>query len=383
MVVEQRPASAEQLCELVREGSDASLRFVGVGTKPLLAPPAGNAVTVVMGTLRGITEYRPSEFTLSALAGTPLTEISDALAENGQFLPFDPPLVRAGATLGGAIASGLAGPGRMHWGGVRDYVLEVRCVDGLGRLVRGGGRVVKNAAGFDLPKLMVGAGGRLGPLVEVTLKIFPRPLARHTVAVDLAGPAPRSALELVGACREDAIACEALEIELLGADRCRGWLRLAGAEHAVAERTRRAVGGLRARYGAAAAEACGEDVEGDGSRGAPWRRLEDWSWVPPGAVAVRAPSSLRATEALVERCWRPGEPGWIGAGGQQLLLALSPQRLSELWSGGDELTARLQPVRGADPWPAGAPRPDGVAPAARAFYEAARSALDPNGRFAR
>src|SRR5205823_1666501 len=82
-------------------------------------------------------------------------------------LPFDPPLGAAGATLGGVVAAGTSGPGAFGHGGVRDFVIGVRFVDGRGRLVAGGGKVVKNAAGFDLPKLLVGSIGRLGAIAEL------------------------------------------------------------------------------------------------------------------------------------------------------------------------------------------------------------------------
>ena len=123
--------------------------------------------------LSGVLEYEPGEFTFTALAGTPLASVDSLLAEHGQYLPFDPPLAERGATLGGTVAAGLSGPGRYRYGGVRDFILGVRFVDGAGALVRGGGKVVKNAAGFDLPKLMVGSLGQLGVLVELTLQSLP------------------------------------------------------------------------------------------------------------------------------------------------------------------------------------------------------------------
>lgn len=145
---------------------------VGAETKPRLS--AVEAMKISTRKLRGITEYEPSEFTFTALAGTPVKEIIEALAEKGQYLPFDPMLVEAGSTIGGVVASGLSGPGRFRYGGVRDFILGVRFVDGLGRLLRLGGKVVKNAAGFDVPKFLVGSLGRFGVIGEVTFKVFPK-----------------------------------------------------------------------------------------------------------------------------------------------------------------------------------------------------------------
>jgi glycolate oxidase FAD binding subunit len=165
------PATLDELRDAVL--SAPRVLAVGAGTKPRLS--SVEAVKITTRNLRGITGYDPGEFTFTALAGTPVGEIAAALAEQGQYLPFDPMLVEAGSTLGGVVASGLAGPGRFRYGGVRDFILGVRFVDGLGRLLRLGGKVVKNAAGFDVPKFLVGSLGRFGAIGEVTFKVFPRP----------------------------------------------------------------------------------------------------------------------------------------------------------------------------------------------------------------
>ncbi|MDR3402906.1 MAG: FAD-binding protein [Chthoniobacter sp.] len=174
------PTTFEELAEAVR--STPHLLAVGAGTKPRLS--AVDAVKLSMTALRGISEYDPSEFTFTAAAGTPVREIAAALAERGQYLPFDPMLVGAGATLGGTVAAGLSGPGRFRFGGLRDFILGVRFVDGAGRLLRMGGKVVKNAAGFDLPKFFVGSLGRFGVLAEIAFKVFPRPPSALTVLLD-------------------------------------------------------------------------------------------------------------------------------------------------------------------------------------------------------
>ncbi len=163
------PRSPAELVEFVR----ATPRILAVGntTKPRLSAIAGTKVC--LSHMRGIVEYEPTEFTFTALAGTPISELAAALAERGQYLPFDPMLVEAGTTLGGTVASGLSGPCRFRFGGLKDFILGARFVDGAGRLLRLGGKVVKNAAGFDLPKFLVGSLGRFGILVELTFKVFP------------------------------------------------------------------------------------------------------------------------------------------------------------------------------------------------------------------
>ena len=178
------PSSVDELAEAVR--LTPRLLAVGAGTKPRLS--AVDCVKVSTTKLSGIVEYEPSEFTFTALAGTPVREVAATLAERGQYLPFDPMLVSAGATLGGTVASGISGPGRLRFGGLRDFILAIRFVDGAGRLLRMGGKVVKNAAGFDVPKFFVGSLGRFGVLAELTFKVFPRHSSMLTLLLDAQTP---------------------------------------------------------------------------------------------------------------------------------------------------------------------------------------------------
>lgn len=155
-------------------------------TKPSLSDTPATLVST--RNLTGITEYDPSEYTFTALAGTPVSTIKKALAEKGQYLPCDPLLGNAGATLGGAIASGLSGPDRFRYGGLRDFLLGIQFIGGSGSLHRSGGKVVKNSAGFDLPKFFVGSLGRFGILTEVTFKVFPSPPGSLTLKVPCTSP---------------------------------------------------------------------------------------------------------------------------------------------------------------------------------------------------
>lgn len=126
----------------------------------------------------GIIDYHPSELVLTARAGTPLSEINQALAEHGQMLAFEPPMHSDSSTFGGAIATGLSGPRRAftHVGGgaARDFVLGTRILNGKGELLRFGGQVMKNVAGYDVSRLMVGAQGTLGVLLDISVKVLPR-----------------------------------------------------------------------------------------------------------------------------------------------------------------------------------------------------------------
>jgi len=126
-------------------------------------------------------EYQPEELVITACAGTPLKEIEAALAEKNQALAFEPPHFGESATFGGAIAAGLAGPGRISAGNLRDFVLGVRIIDGKGQDLSFGGKVMKNVAGYDVSRLLPGSLGTLSLLIEASVKVLPRPAATITL----------------------------------------------------------------------------------------------------------------------------------------------------------------------------------------------------------
>jgi glycolate oxidase FAD binding subunit len=136
----------------------------------------------------GIIDYDPQELVLTARSGTPLTEIEALLAASGQHLPFEPPHFGPGATLGGTLACALAGPARAAVGPVRDFVLGMRVLTGEGRVLQFGGRVMKNVAGYDVSRLMVGALGTLGVLLDASLKVLPRPQCELTLTFPMSAP---------------------------------------------------------------------------------------------------------------------------------------------------------------------------------------------------
>ena len=136
-------------------------------------------------TLTGVVDYQPKELVLTARAGTPLADVEALLGEQNQMLAFEPPHFGGPATLGGSLAAGLSGPRRPYAGAARDFVLGVRIIDGSGQPLRFGGQVIKNVAGYDVSRLMVGALGTLGLLTEVSLKVLPRPAAETTLQFEL------------------------------------------------------------------------------------------------------------------------------------------------------------------------------------------------------
>ena len=174
------PQTFDELQTIVK--SETSILPVGNQTKqPLAADQQASLVT--LREMKGILEYEPSEFTFTAYAGTTIKEVNEVLQQRKQYLPFDPMLIDAGATLGGSVGAGLSGPGRFRYGGLRDFVLGVKFLSGDGEVINSGGKVVKNAAGFDIPKLLTGSMGRLGVMVEMTFKVFPMPGSKQTLAV--------------------------------------------------------------------------------------------------------------------------------------------------------------------------------------------------------
>jgi glycolate oxidase FAD binding subunit len=155
----------------------------GGGSKAFYGHASAGEVLDVSGH-RGIVAYEPTELVITARAGTPLAEIEAALAANNQMLPFEPPHFGPGTSLGGMVAAGLSGPRRPWGGSVRDAVLGVKLLNGRGEVLRLGGQVMKNVAGYDVSRLMVGAMGTLGVLLEISVKVLPRPACERTLVFE-------------------------------------------------------------------------------------------------------------------------------------------------------------------------------------------------------
>ncbi len=176
------PTTADDTAAVLRFATDHGLSVLpwGGGTHQF-GPPEAPDVVVVTGGLSGI-DWRPADLTLVAGAGVTVSDLEDRLGEQGQsaMLPEHP----GGATVGGVIAAGVSGWRRLRFGPTRDRILEVVAVTGDGRVIRGGGQVVKNVTGYDLPRLYTGSFGALGVITRVCLKLWPRGTAAATVIVD-------------------------------------------------------------------------------------------------------------------------------------------------------------------------------------------------------
>jgi len=349
------PHTVAEMVQVVR--SSPRLLAVGAGTKPGLS--AVNVAKVSTTGLRGIVEYEPSEFTFTALAGTPLLELVSALAARGQYLPFDPLLVRAGATLGGTVAAGLSGPGRFRFGGLKDFILGVRFVDGAGRLLRMGGKVVKNAAGFDLPKFFVGSLGRFGVLVELTFKVFPAPAS--TLTLKLVAKDVETATRMLSEAARSRWEPDALD---LPPGNKSVYVRLAGPGSALETLARE----ILARWP-------GEKLPNEVAQTV-WSELREFAWAYPQGPLVKTalttaalPASLEALRSL------DAVRIHVSAGGNVAFVSLpSGGEISKLSERLRELSLSGVTLRGESPlWCGMQPRPN--------ISQAVKAALDPQGRF--
>ena len=238
-----RPTSSDELCEAIADAAarGLSLDIRGGGSKAAIGAPRESEILDMTG-FSGVIDYAPAELILVAGAGTPLAEVEALVAGQGQMLafePFDPaPLFgeRPGrATIGGAVAAGIAGSRRLSAGGVRDHLLGFAAVSGRGEAIAGGARVVKNVTGYDLPKLLAGSWGRLAALTSVTLKVLPRPRASATLAIEgLGSEQAQAAMDAAMASNVEVAA--AAHLPAAGGEPARTLFRLAGFEPSVEAR---------------------------------------------------------------------------------------------------------------------------------------------------
>ncbi len=159
------------------------LRLKGGGSKDFYGGPLAGSV-LETDAYSGIVSYEPTELVVTARCGTSLAELESALAARRQFLACEPPCFGT-ATVGGAVATGLSGPRRASAGSLRDFVLGLKIMDGEGRVLKFGGEVIKNVAGFDVSRLMTGSLGTLGLILEVSLKVMPLPLGDASLRFEM------------------------------------------------------------------------------------------------------------------------------------------------------------------------------------------------------
>ena len=204
MLTNMRPVDEREFSRLLGEATSSStpLTLVGGGTKASVGRPTQTAATISTKALRGVTLYEPSEMVMSARAGTPLSQIEDALAARGQMLAFEP-IELAGltggtigeGTIAGPFATNLSGARRIRVGAARDHLLGVRAVNGRGEVFKSGGRVMKNVTGLDLCRGLAGSWGTLAVMCEVTFKV--QPIPEDTATLVLLGLPDEIAVEVL------------------------------------------------------------------------------------------------------------------------------------------------------------------------------------------
>ena len=288
------PESPEQLAEILRESvsSGKTICLAGNSTKNRMAGPIRESeVSISTARLNRLRQYEPADLTVSVEAGMPWAELSRILAANRQMIPLDPPFTD-GATVGGVLAANTSGPRRRLYGTARDLVIGMTFAMLDGKLIDSGGMVVKNVAGLDMGKLLIGSFGTLAAIATVNFKLWPMPIQRRTFVLKFA-----TMQEAIA--RRDAILSSALQpaaIDLLnpnGAARIseQAWTLLveAGGSHSLVERYTRAIPDATV-------------LEGD-AQDSLWLRVREF--VPsylaahPEGTVVRASATLSGLPALL------------------------------------------------------------------------------------
>ncbi len=283
------PKTVEEVQAEVRKATRLMVR--GGGTKPALSMAGEKTAVLSTRHLSGILAYEPNEYTFTAYAGTAVSEIIDALAKNNQYLPFDPLWVKAGATLGGTVVANASGSGRYRYGGVRDFILGVAFVDGKGDLIHGGGKVVKNSAGFDIPKFMVGSLGRYGILVELTFKVFPSPRGYVTLQVEY--PSLHAALFAIFKLAVMPFEMDALDLVPESAEKASLVIRLGGLPAALPGRVERIRRFLQEQTEMKTAVLLENNADKTY-----WESQNQFSWTPTATQLVKIPVAPKQISTL-------------------------------------------------------------------------------------
>ncbi|HEX5158989.1 MAG TPA: FAD-binding oxidoreductase [Ktedonobacterales bacterium] len=294
------PSSAETLARLLAFADGEGLKVLprGGGTHAGVGfPPSGSDIVLSLAGLNAIVEHAPHDQTVTVQAGLPVATLQRHLAQAGQWLALDPPL-RPGATVGGLIATAVAGPRRLRYGGVRDQILGVQVALADGTIARGGGKVVKNVAGYDLPKLFTGSLGTLGVVLSASFRLYPLPADSRTLVCD--APTHESLCEAAQTITASTLTPTAIDV--LGSERDGQPYRLAvlfqsRTERAVTEQ----IATLRTLLGTLADNA---DVLDGPAEADFWHKLD----------SIDAPADTQTDWLNVRAALMPGElTGWLAA----------------------------------------------------------------------
>ncbi len=385
------PQNEAELADLVAAAA-GPFRIVGGGTRPVGRPVEGDTLSAAK--MSGIVDYEPGALTLVARAGTPVEEIEAALAAEGQRLPFEPMdhrglLGTSGIpTIGGVVAANVSGPRRMAVGAARDFLLGVRFVDGMGRRLKNGGRVMKNVTGYDLVKLAAGSYGTLGVLTEVSFKVLPVPETIATLELSVAD----GAVAQVAMTRALTSPFEVSGAAVLpGEARLRVILRLEGFAGSVAYRAEQ-LSALLADLGTVSR------IEDAAANAALWQGVRDVVALSGCDLVWRVSATARdlragvleplqaKTNSLVQLDWA-GALGWIGmtaaqaeaTGGAKAVHERIQQMVADRAAvpGGGHATL----IKGPDDLRADVSVFQPEAPAVAALAQGVRAKFDPKGIF--
>jgi glycolate oxidase FAD binding subunit len=376
-----RPGNAQEVRALVLDALADGTRLQiegGASKRALHAPVSAEAILDTSG-LSGVLDYDPEELVIRVQAGTPLAEIEAVLAERQQmfaFDPFDHALWCAGsaarATIGGIVAANVSGPRRVSSGAARDHLLGFTAVSGRGEVLKGGGAVVKNVSGFDLPKLMAGSFGTLAVLTSLTLRVVPRP--RTEQSLRFWGLSEPDANRLMtSALATPAAVSAAAHLPAIGASQAQTLLRLEGFGPSVEARALLLERQLEP-FGPA------ERVAEQESRQA-WRGVSTLESLPREGsvwwrVCVPPAGGFKVRRALAEQ----GLPGLYDWGGGLVWLAVPQEAPATL---GERIRLEARRLGGHASCVAAhstrAPRASSTASPLQALHERVKAAFDPRG----
>ena len=304
------PTSAEQVAQALECAAGHDLAVIACGGRTRLGignPPTRYDVALCTRNLSKVRYYEPADLTAGVGAGMTLNDFQNLLKPDGLWLPLDPS-GSGQASLGGVVATNASGPLRHSYGAPRDMVVGMQIATTAGKLIRTGGRVVKNVAGYDLGKLMVGSYGTLGIITEVNLKLFPLPPERQTfvlrtgtlgIARDLRRSILKSPIDPLRMVLLDAETGRSVDSGV-PRDRADGepeiWLE-AGGSKSVIERTWRELDALGRAVGAKV-----QTKDREGAQGA-WQVISDFSnWLRktyPGAVVLQSTMPIASSEEFL------------------------------------------------------------------------------------
>lgn len=379
MTATTTPADVAEVRDAVLD-HPGPLLVTGAGTAADWAgTPSPTGLAVSTGRLTGVVTHNPGDMTVSVRAGTPLAELQAAVGEHGQRVAFDPARAARGATLGGLFATADAGPLALSYGTLRDLVIGVTVVLADGTVARSGGHVIKNVAGYDLSKLLHGAHGTLGLIVELVLRLHPLPSAVTTLAL----PCPLAEMSSVG--RD--LSGHPIEVGALE------WVEEAPGEGRLLARVEGTDDGVRGRVDRLRDAVGGEELDADAADRA-WRAHAAAVDARPGDGAVLrlgvAPSRLtEVLDALRERTGAGGITAAPATGVATLTLPLGDTAGPDT-AGPDLVTTAHALVAEAGGTSSLRHRPDAAvlpawapAPSSAGLLRAVAASFDPDQRFGR